>query len=562
MFEISSVNPISCLVEVWGKLYWTSKTANYNYISELLNKYKLKVTYVVYYSYYNNMPKCLIMTSDSDEDTDGDSEDIMSYYNTYDNLTINSINSQFKSKTGEWCKGYKNIKISGEIKTKKNYYAFTIFDITDNGESFKCKYMGNGAELTSKTVYDMYGSIELGKYGLEFVVEHFVEQREIITKLENLKEEATRNGYFCNKRDIDYDNLNNITILSKRGTQGYSDFIEHLQLPFKINLISVCLEGEGTKPDILKALNKIPETSDLVIIMRGGGMTTDISLSFDYIEIFKAIRACRVPVMTAIGHTNDCKDSLLITEVSDINCHTPTTAATYLNNKCSRIFHKLYKTYSNKYNNILSELSTSTKQQFTKCIIEEYDGLVERLSSVKKVYNMKLLPSELVNIPHSNNHIYVRRGDEIVKYKLTAISNLELDVNILDKVSDITLTSKVNDISDLLKQHEEEFLEVRNIIERNIQLTQYKSIYASATLKDSSIELLDMTNPSKVYKVLLNNNRQLKYYKNKLDNFKSDISEYDLDYNSYKKARLEVEIDITTSTKIFKLLNSLKPFML
>ena len=175
---------------------------------------------------------------------------------------------------------------------------------------------------------------------------------------------------------------------------------------------------------------------------------------------------------------------------------------------------------------------------------------------------MKLLPSELVNIPHSNNHIYVRRGDEIVKYKLTAISNLELDVNILDKVSDITLTSKVNDISDLLKQHEEEFLEVRNIIERNIQLTQYKSIYASATLKDSSIELLDMTNPSKVYKVLLNNNRQLKYYKNKLDNFKSDISEYDLDYNSYKKARLEVEIDITTSTKIFKLLNSLKPFML
>ncbi len=303
------------------------------------------------------MPRCLIETSDSDYD----SESEVDYYNNYLEKSVAEINAHFKSKTNSWCQLYERIKISGEIKTMKHYYAFTIFDIIEGGESFKCKYMGNGSALSCKTLYDMYGSIQLGKYGLEFVVEYFVECEDSITKLETLKDICNKRGYFTNKRELDYDSITNITILSKNGTQGYSDFREHLRLPLNIKLVSVCLEGDATKGDIVRALGKVSESSDLVIIMRGGGMTTDISLSFDHLEIFEAMNDCKVPVMTAIGHTKDCKDSLLITEVSDINCHTPTTAATYLNQKCTRIFASLYKRYVNEYLCILRDILSINK---------------------------------------------------------------------------------------------------------------------------------------------------------------------------------------------------------
>ena len=73
--------------------------------------------------------------------------------------------------------------------------------------------------------------------------------------------------------------------------------------------------------------NLISTNIDIIIIIRGGGSTTDISLSFDCISLFKCIKDSTVPIMTAIGHANDCDDQLLITQISDINYHTPTTAA-------------------------------------------------------------------------------------------------------------------------------------------------------------------------------------------------------------------------------------------
>ena len=42
--------------------------------------------------------------------------------------SIIKINSALKKKTKVWCETYNNIKITAEIKTKKSYYSFTIFE--------------------------------------------------------------------------------------------------------------------------------------------------------------------------------------------------------------------------------------------------------------------------------------------------------------------------------------------------------------------------------------------------------------------------------------------------
>lgn len=488
------------------------------------------------------MTKCLIVDSDCSSDSDIDIID-------YRPECINNINITFKKKTSEWCKKFRNIKITGEIKTKKNYYSFTIFDITKNGESFKCKYMGNGERLDTKIVYDMFGSIIMGKYGLEFVVDNFVAKRQTTTQLESLKETCNKNGYFSNKKSLDFNNLNHITILSKEGSQGYNDFIEHLKIPLKVKLVNICLEGENTKRDIVKVLNKITKNTDLILIMRGGGMTTDISLSFDHIEIFKAIRECKIPVMTAIGHTKDCKDSLLITEVSDIDCHTPTTAANYINVNCLAPLRKLYESYIISYQNMLSSMLNENNQQFHQIIQSELEKLKRRLSSIKQIYKHKLIPSDIIEIPHSNNTIYVRRGDEIIEYKLTAGKKLKIDINILDEISNIQLTTNLNQISNTIKSYNVEFLELHNILERSIQYNKFLENYKQNTDTNYNITLSEINTQTIQNKQLLYNKRQISYYNTRLNEFISSNTLLEtsiIDNIRYNQLKSPVKIDKTT----------------
>ena len=489
------------------------------------------------------MTKCLIIDSDCSSESDSD---IIEYRSE----CINNINATLKKKTSEWCRKFKNIKITGEIKTKKNYYSFTIFDITKNGESFKCKYMGNGERLDTKIVYDMFGSIIMGKYGLEFVVDKFVAKRQTTTQLESLKETCNKNGYFTNKKSLDFNTLNHITILSKEGSQGYNDFIEHLKIPLNIKLVNVCLEGENTKRDIIKVLSKITKNTDLILIMRGGGMTTDISLSFDHIELFKAIRECKIPVMTAIGHTKDCKDSLLITEVSDIDCHTPTSAANYINDKCLIPLRKLYESYIISYQNMLSEMLNKNNQQFHLTIQTELENLNSRLSSVKQKYKQKLIPSEIIDIPHSNNTIYVRRGEEIIEYKLTPVKKLKIDINILDEISNIQLTTNLDQISNTIKSYNVEFLELHNILERYVQYSKFLEKYKQNTDTNYNLTLSEIDTHTTKNKQLLYNKRQISYYNTRLNKFISSQTSLDttiIDNTRYNQLKSPVNIDKTTN---------------
>lgn len=55
---------------------------------------------------------------------------------------------------------------------------------------------------------------------------------------------------------------------------------------------------------------------ELIIIVRGGGITSEDQLNFSSLEIAQAIAASSVPVWTALGHT---RDRFLIDHVAD-NC--------------------------------------------------------------------------------------------------------------------------------------------------------------------------------------------------------------------------------------------------
>ena len=122
--------------------------------------------------------------------------------------------------------------------------------------------------------------------------------------------------------------------VSSSKAAGYQDFINHLTgnsygYIFKPELFEAVLQGELTESSVTEALNMISDSADrfdAVVIIRGGGSTTDLSW-FDSYDIAFHVTQFPLPVLTGIGHEKD----LSVTDmVAWKSLKTPTAVADFI----------------------------------------------------------------------------------------------------------------------------------------------------------------------------------------------------------------------------------------
>ena len=125
-----------------------------------------------------------------------------------------------------------------------------------------------------------------------------------------------------------------IAVISSSKAAGYQDFINHLTNNpygyfFVPELFEAVMQGETTERSVIEALDKISASEvnyDAVVIIRGGGSTTDLSW-FDSYDIAFYVTQFPVPVLTGIGHEKD----LTVTDmVAWKSVKTPTAVADFL----------------------------------------------------------------------------------------------------------------------------------------------------------------------------------------------------------------------------------------
>lgn len=174
-------------------------------------------------------------------------------------------------------------------------------------------------------------------------------RREILMQLE-------QDGILHDNQDLPLPRLlRRIAVISSATAAGYGDFCNQLEqndygFHFDVQLFPAVMQGQQVPESIISALEAIvsPPTplrgegssaadslsprgeawrgADLVVIIRGGGASSDLS-DFDSYELAACIAQYPLPVLTGIGHE---RDETVLDYVAHTRVKTPTAAAAFI----------------------------------------------------------------------------------------------------------------------------------------------------------------------------------------------------------------------------------------
>lgn len=157
-----------------------------------------------------------------------------------------------------------------------------------------------------------------------------------------------------------------IAVISSATAAGYGDFCNQLEhnpygFIFYPRLFPAIMQGDRVEQSIIAALDAINvrrDDWDVVVIIRGGGATSDLS-GFDTYNLAANCAQFPLPIITGIGHE---RDDTVLDSVSHTRVKTPTAAAEFLINH----LHDTAETLEDYASSILYAVSTRMEREKTR----------------------------------------------------------------------------------------------------------------------------------------------------------------------------------------------------
>lgn len=148
-------------------------------------------------------------------------------------------------------------------------------------------------------------------------------------------EQLKANGVFDLNRELKMPLFaRRIAVISSETAAGYGDFCAQLAdneygFSFSVTLFPAIMQGEQVEQSVIGALDAIyrqADDFDCVVIIRGGGATSDMS-GFDTLALAENVANFPLPIITGIGHD---RDESVLDMVAHTSVKTPTAAAALL----------------------------------------------------------------------------------------------------------------------------------------------------------------------------------------------------------------------------------------
>lgn len=152
---------------------------------------------------------------------------------------------------------------------------------------------------------------------------------ELLARIEHLRRILAAEGLFDESRKTRLPFLPHVVgLVTGRNSDAKHDVMKNALLRWpqvRFEVREVAVQGPSAVREVKAAIAELdarPEV-EVVVVARGGGALEDL-LPFSDESLVRAAAACRTPLVSAIGHEQDCP---LLDLVADLRASTPTDAA-------------------------------------------------------------------------------------------------------------------------------------------------------------------------------------------------------------------------------------------
>jgi exodeoxyribonuclease VII large subunit len=250
--------------------------------------------------------------------------------------------SAFNRGVGQWLRRLPSVWVEGEVTELRRQPGWqSVFFTLKDPEDGSCLpvtmprsgYDGLRLELADGARVHVFGRPELyearGQFKLRALSIEPVGLGDVLARIERLKAKLAAEGLFeaARKRPLPLI-PRRIALLTGNEAAAKRDFVTAVTARFpaaRIVVAQTYVQGPQAPGAMAAMLGRIagePEV-DVVVLARGGGSFEDL-LPFSDERVVRAVAACPVPVVTAVGHE---QDTPLCDLAADVRASTPTAAA-------------------------------------------------------------------------------------------------------------------------------------------------------------------------------------------------------------------------------------------
>lgn len=341
-------------------------------------------------------------------------------------LTVSQINSYINKKL-KMDVNLRNIYIKGEISNFKTYPSghsyFTLKDknsqipaVMFKGRKRSLKFEPeNGMKVLIKGKIEVYERD--GKYQLyaSTLTEDGIGELHIA--YEQLKKKLDKEGLFddAHKKEIPK-YPKKIGVITARTGAAIKDIITTIKRRYpycEILVFSTLVQGKMAAPQIVKQIKNAQRYElDTIIVGRGGGSIEDL-WPFNEEAVAREIYACKIPVISAVGHEIDYTISDF---VADLRAPTPTAAAELAVPDIKEVKYKL-DTLTQKIKNNVSDKIIQNKSKIDTISQKQIFKNPESIYEIKEMH----LDSLINKLNFTSKNIISENRNKLIKIESKSI---------------------------------------------------------------------------------------------------------------------------------------------
>jgi exodeoxyribonuclease VII large subunit len=258
----------------------------------------------------------------------------------YEDRTVYSV-AAFNRGIAQWLGRLPSVWVEGEVTELRRHerWATVFFTLKDPAEGSSVgvtmprgRFDGLGLDLADGERVHVFGRPELFAQRGDFKLRALTIERfglgAHLAALERLKAKLAAEGLFAAERKRPLPLLpRRIGLVTGNDAAARRDVLATIQSRFpgaRVLVAETYVQGPRAAGEIVDALAELarqPEM-DVIVLARGGGSFDDL-LAFSDERLVRAVAACPVPVVSAVGHE---QDTPLCDLAADARASTPTAA--------------------------------------------------------------------------------------------------------------------------------------------------------------------------------------------------------------------------------------------